>query len=602
MTIRAEKFRIRRTASAALAASRAAAMAEDAAPRRVGAEPDAPPPAHLSGAVPSEFAAVVADAAIASPAEAGAEDEIETIRAEGLTGRHLRMARRVAQRHGIEATSDFDAVRLLRQRGIDPFQAGNVLELVVGADGFAAEPADDARPVGPVATATAAQSDPRPAPEPQPRPQTVPGTGSGPSAPTTPPKGQALARPIQTAPAPPRPQAAAPSPGILSEEDRAREVRKIQRDIARRRRRKLLALAARLMVFVMLPTILAGHYFYNIATPMYGTKSEFVIQQADSGGGGRGGGLGSLLGGGMGAQQDSITVQGYLNSREALLRLEADHGFKQTFAQEHIDPLQRLSPDASNEEAYRLYQRNVKIAFDPTEGILKMEVIAPDPELSATFSRALIAYAEEQVDTLTQRVREDQMQGARESYLDAEEAVRRAQARVIALQEQRGVLSADAEVGALMGRISEMEGQILQERLQLDQFLSNPQPNAIRVQQSESTIARLEVLVAELRQQMTNDGADENSLARITGELRIAEAELETRQALLAASLEQQETARIEANRQVRYLSVAVSPIPPDEPTYPRAFENTAVSFLVFAGIYLMISLTASILREQVSS
>jgi capsular polysaccharide transport system permease protein len=37
-------------------------------------------------------------------------------------------------------------------------------------------------------------------------------------------------------------------------------------------------------------------------------------------------------------------------------------------------------------------------------------------------------------------------------------------------------------------------------------------------------------------------------------------------------------------------------------PSYPRAFENTAVALLIFAGIYLMMALTASILREQVSS
>jgi capsular polysaccharide transport system permease protein len=61
------------------------------------------------------------------------------------------------------------------------------------------------------------------------------------------------------------------------------------------------------------------------------------------------------------------------------------------------------------------------------------------------------------------------------------------------------------------------------------------------------------------------------------------------------------ETARIEANRQVRYLSLSVSPVPPDEATYPRAFESTVVALLVFAGIYLMLSMTAAILREQVT-
>jgi capsular polysaccharide transport system permease protein len=62
------------------------------------------------------------------------------------------------------------------------------------------------------------------------------------------------------------------------------------------------------------------------------------------------------------------------------------------------------------------------------------------------------------------------------------------------------------------------------------------------------------------------------------------------------------ETARIEANRQVRYLSLSVSPIPPDEPAFPRAFENTLVTLLIMLGIYLMVSMTAAILREQVSA
>jgi capsular polysaccharide transport system permease protein len=66
--------------------------------------------------------------------------------------------------------------------------------------------------------------------------------------------------------------------------------------------------------------------------------------------------------------------------------------------------------------------------------------------------------------------------------------------------------------------------------------------------------------------------------------------------------MEQLENARIEANRQVRYLSLSVSPVPPDEPTYPRAFENTVVTLLLFAGIYLMISMTVAILREQVTA
>jgi capsular polysaccharide transport system permease protein len=87
----------------------------------------------------------------------------------------------------------------------------------------------------------------------------------------------------------------------------------------------------------------------------------------------------------------------------------------------------------------------------------------------------------------------------------------------------------------------------------------------------------------------------------MSAELRMAQVDLETRTMMMQESLQQLEAARIEANRQVRYLSTGVNPIPPDEATYPARLREHALAFLVFSGIYLMLSLTASILREQVS-
>jgi capsular polysaccharide transport system permease protein len=91
-------------------------------------------------------------------------------------------------------------------------------------------------------------------------------------------------------------------------------------------------------------------------------------------------------------------------------------------------------------------------------------------------------------------------------------------------------------------------------------------------------------------------------MAEIQSELQIAQAELATRQMLMAQALQSMETSRVEANRQVRYLSLAVSPTPTDSPAYPRAFENTLITLLIMLGIYLMVAMTAAILREQVSA
>ena len=182
------------------------------------------------------------------PGSAKAEDAkkneagIAEIRREGLTGRQLRMARRLAQKHGLNPSSDFDAVRLLRGMGIDPFDRANMLELVKGRE------AVTKTPPGP----TEAQAKAQPTEQRINLPQTVETDKNLPGAP---------------APAGP--------PGL-------HEIERIQRDIARRRRHKLIYLGARLGFFVLLPTILAFFYFAFLATPSFATKSEFIVQQAEA--------------------------------------------------------------------------------------------------------------------------------------------------------------------------------------------------------------------------------------------------------------------------------------------------------------------------------
>ena len=419
--------------------------------------------------------------------------------------------------------------------------------------------------------------------------------------PTVVPKGKDLPAPAPKPPVP-APARAAPAPDTLSEAQRAEEILAIQRDIARRRQRRLWMLFARLAAFVFIPTIVAGWYYFTQATPLYATVSQFQIQHANSSAP-MGAGLGSLLAGSqLATNPESVAVQSYLTSRDAMLRLDADMGFKRAFQDPSIDPLTRLAPDATMEAAFKTYQSSVKIGYDPTEGVINMEVVAPDPQLSREFSLALIDYAEEQVDQMTARLRTDQLTEARKNYDEAEASVLDAQRRVQQLQEQMGIFDPMAEGGAVMARIQTMEAELLQKRLELGTLESNLRPNASRVDALRGEIARLEEMIAQTRLQLTESTEARNSLAAITGDLRMAEAELATRQQMLASSLATLEAARMEVGKQVRYLTLSVSPVAPDEATYPRAAQNTFVALLIFSGIYLMISLTVSILREQVSS
>jgi len=446
----------------------------------------------------------------------------------GASGRELRRARRKARRLGLEPVDDHDAIRMLKERGIDHNADDSIMEMLPPKK----QPSQDEGIV------------------------------------------QLPAEALETSVAKPQ-----DNTGFLDEATRAFEIANIQKQLVKRRRRRLALLFIKLAFFIALPTFLVGNYYYNTASDMFETKSEFVVHKSESSGGS--GGIGGLLAGtGFAASQDSIAVQGFLTSREAMLRLDKEEDFVAHFQQDFIDDIQRLDPVVTKEEAYKLFKKRIKVGFDPSEGIIRMEVSAASPEASARFAEALISFAEERVDALSARIRTDQMAGASAAYDNAEKALEKAQLTVL---ENSLELERETKL------------------LNLAEMRANARPNETRIAVLKAEIERMTSRIDELRTTLTQNTDSSASLAMVTSELKVAESDLANRQLMLQTALQQVIDAQIEAERQVRYLSLNVSPVAPDVATYPRKLENTLLAFVIFSSIYILVSLTVSILREQVS-
>ncbi len=558
---KARKFRIKRSPSAAT-------EGETPKPKSAADGPPVPMPKPERPVVDNTTSTAKPAAKsgeVSSAAQVGGEQDMDAIRREGLTGRQLRMARRVAQKHGLPATSDFDAVRLLREKGIDPFQRSNMLELVVPQAG-------GAQHEGGAGNALAE----------------IPGQ-----------KGGAGSERVQLPQTVPVGKETLPSTEVSPMERRMREISEIQQDITRRRRKKMGLLIVRLAFFVLIPTFFAGYYFYKVATPMYATDSQFLIIQNEGSGGSSP--FGGLLPTQFANSADSIATQAYLQSKDAMLRLDEDAGFKEHFASEDVDPIQRLAADPTNEEAYKLYKKHIKIGYDPTEGVIRMEVIAADPNVATKFSEKLLTYAEDRVNSLSQAKRDSGMTDAEIGFEKATNARREAQQRLIELQVENGV-DPEAVIAAIRTQITNYETLMIEKQLELAALLDNARPNRAKVEGAQGDVRRLEGALAQLNDRMNNATEGHNSLAQQAVNLQLAQADLANADANLQLAQTGLEQARTEASRQVRYLTVAVRPVPSEEPSYPRKFENTILAFLIFGGIYLMFSLTASILREQVTS
>lgn len=580
-------------------------------------------------------------------AEANTRADIEN---ENLTDRQFRMALRVAQKHGITPSDAIDAVLQLREAGIDPFQKVNVRDLIEGAEAQApAAPAQANQPrsnitphpqAGPLPGQVPSQipgqvpgqipgqipsqmaRQPQPAnnvtqmPQagPQPvhpnvgmPPQSAPspfGTAAGPApegsgAPQGVPLGQLGGLPGKIVlSGPPQAPEEEPQPTKKDPAEREAEIRALQAEIAERRRKKMRMTLYRLAAFVVAPTVICAVYFFFIATSMFATNAAFLILKADGDGGSMGGAMQATQ---FATSQDAIAVQLYLQSKEAMTRLDNDLGFKEHFSDPGIDFVQRLAPSASIEDTYRVYQRHIQVGYDPTEGVMRMEVSAADPILAKSFAETLIGYAQERVDQLSLKKRKDQVVEAERALNRAKNERTEAQTRLIDLQQSFKVLDPASRAAAIQDQMSEVEISIQVLELELQALLDNARPNLAKVDGTRADIRRGKDLLLQLQSELSEKKNGGYSVAEMTTMLRIAETDLSTYDAILQRQEELYTQAIMEATSQARYLTTSVEPVVPDDPAYPRKFQNTLMAFLIFAGVYMILAITGTILREQMS-
>ncbi len=503
---------------------------------------------------------------IASGLDTGNADELLARAAADSGETHatlLRRARRLATHYGLPFDTDDEAVDILRQHNIDPFQMPAMMHR--------AAPSQHTQPTRSEKPLQAPPSSPqKPFRKDAPKPPNIslsPGQKSPQGTPHT------------------FPNAA----------QRSEEILALQKSMTRRRLIQKLIL--RLSIFILLPTLAAGYYYSFIATPMYATDTAFQITTGDN----TNPSSPSMFGGSQFATTpDAIAVQTYLQSKEAMIRLQDNEGFKATFSDPAIDWWQRLPAEASFEETYKTYLKHIKIAFDPTEGIINMEISSPSPELNVLFSKALLTYAEQKIDGLSQRKQENQLSDARKSLATAEEARVDAQRQLIALQ-QSTLLDPEAYATSLRAQISGLEEKALQKTIELQAFLDNANPNSSRVAGLRAEIQRLQNAKRETEAKMIAQMPNGMTLPELLARLQMAASDVATRDLMLQSALEQLRATQIQATSQSRYLTVAVEPIAPQDPAYPRHIHDTLLVFLILSGVYLIISITASILREQIS-
>lgn len=352
---------------------------------------------------------------------------------------------------------------------------------------------------------------------------------------------------------------------------------------------------------VGVPTLLAGVYYFGVASDLYVTDVDFVVH-----GPGKESPplLGSLMSSISGAaSEDSYTVDDYMMSRDVVQQLASHDDLIGVLSRPEGDFVTRdaglLSFGRKDFEAlYKTYKRFVSVDLDTTTGVSTLEVSAYRAQDAQNIARALVRFAEAKVNDLNERQRRDAVGTFEAQVKSIEQRIAGLEDQMTAYRVKEKMLDPLSASRGPLELVAQMNMQLAQVRAQLaDKLRSSPSSPQIPVLRTR--ILSLQRLISEEHSKITGD---RGSVATASGEYDRLQVQLELSEKALASAFLSLQSARLQAQRQQLYLETITVPNLADYPLYPRRVASFATVVVTCLLAYGMAWLLVAGVREHASA
>ena len=383
---------------------------------------------------------------------------------------------------------------------------------------------------------------------------------------------------------------------------------------AQARRRWLTRLS--FVFLVIIPTALTAAYYFHFASDRYAVEAKFAVRSPSS----------SVPSGDLLSMMTTMTSAGstmsdsymlvdFIESRDLIDRLEEKIDLVAIYNTDKADFLTKLKPDPTSEELRSYMDRWVDIYFDTASQIMTLHVQTFDPESAQALSAAILEVASDLVNQVSEQARFDSMASAEREVARIEEQLDEHRQAMVAFRDQRQDVDPEASAGAQIQLLTELEGQLSTARARMNSLLNYLSDDAPTVRVLRNEIDSMERQLEEQRQRLGTgneagapvqggDLAMGQSGLTMSERLGIYEGlsvDMEFLRQAYVTALAAREGARLEADKQQRYLASFVRPSLPEKSLYPKRVQTTIVFFcfaVMIWGISLMI---IYVVREHAS-
>src|SRR3954469_18941886 len=210
---------------------------------------------------------------------------------------------------------------------------------------------------------------------------------------------------------------------------------------------------------VGLPTLIAGVYFFGIASDLYMSEVKFVVRGPSKG---PVSAISAMLSSaGSAVSEDTFAVHEYLMSRDAVRRLEQEDNLRALLSRPEGDLLTRFPGiwfwRNDFESLFKTYSHFVAVEADSSSGVSTLQVKAYRPEDAQLIASALLRFSEQLVNALNERARQEALSAFQREVDTTQQKITYSQAELTAYRIKQKMLdpkSASAGPLELVGQMS----------------------------------------------------------------------------------------------------------------------------------------------------
>lgn len=337
------------------------------------------------------------------------------------------------------------------------------------------------------------------------------------------------------------------------------------------------------VLFIWLPCIAASLYWGMYASDRFVSESKFVIQNA---------GLeqpanldvSSIISGGGLSNQDSYMIHEYILSWDMLALLNEKLKLRKHFSGGSIDPISRLSGDASREDFLEYYKKRIRVDFDEVSSITTVTAQGFEPQMAQEIVHTIVRESEQFTNRIGHKVASEQM-GFISTQLDrAQVKVQTDKRKIIVFQNKNRTFSPEIETQSISTLISSLEAELAIKKAKRKSLLTYLNSNAPEITQLNAEMSSLRQQAHAEKSKIVGKG-EKSALNHLSAEFQQLETNLEFGADMYRSTLAALESARIDAARKLKHLILLQQARLPEAAEYPRRLYNV----VTFIAITLMI-------------